>query len=79
VFQLPIPQGEESLSEALYAEGIAPGVGVLILDPRCTSCGGACRGCGRSKLLDENVAQEITKAFPFGRTVRFNSMSIRGT
>lgn len=65
VFQLPIPQGEESLSEALYAEGIAPGFGILILDSRCTSCGEPYRDCGCSKLLDANVAQEITEAVPF--------------
>lgn len=65
VFRLPIPQGEESLSKALCAEGIVPGVGALILDSRCTSCGGPYRDCGCSKLLDEDVAQEITKACPF--------------
>ncbi len=65
VYELVIPQDKVELAKALQAQGICPGVGVIVLNSRCTRCGASYRDCGCSKLLDENVVQEITEAVPF--------------
>lgn len=65
IYSLPIPEDEVDLAQALEKVGIKPGLGMHIVDSRCTKCGIAYRDCSCSKLLDEDVTEEIVKATPF--------------
>ena len=65
VFGLSVPESKKPLAEALKAEGIHLGIGMLVRESKCSRCGQPYRECGCSKLLDQGVAREITKAIPF--------------
>jgi hypothetical protein len=65
IYSLPIPENEVELAKALEKEGIGPGLGMRIESSSCTRCRETYRSCGCSKLLDEDVTEEILKATPF--------------
>jgi hypothetical protein len=65
VYSLPIPKDEVELAQALEKVGVSPGLGMRIESSSCTRCGKTYKSCGCSKLLDEDVNEEILKATPF--------------
>jgi hypothetical protein len=68
MYELAIPKRDSALIEALEMRELSPALAILILESRCTKCGLSYQDCDCSKLLDEGVAEEISKAriaFPF--------------
>jgi len=67
-YELAIPKSEAALMKALEMREFSPAFAFLVLESRCSNCGLAYLDCGCSKLLDDGVGHEITKAriaFPF--------------
>jgi hypothetical protein len=68
MWELSLAKEDTSLAEALRNGRITPAIAILVLESRCMKCGLSYPGCPCSKLLDEEVVQEITEAriaFPF--------------
>lgn len=63
-FELRIPESEEPMREAVGQGLISPGFSMIKTQSRCTKCGLSYADCNHSKLLDDDVAEEIFEATP---------------
>lgn len=49
----------------LMSKGIVPAVGMIVLDSECSQCKSSYHNCTCSKVLDNEVVQEIINCIPF--------------
>ncbi|HUI90377.1 MAG TPA: hypothetical protein VLX61_16790 [Anaerolineales bacterium] len=60
-----VPEENIEQVRSLEVAGVVPGFGFLIKESRCTRCGNEYRSCECSKMLDDNVAEQIRDFAPF--------------
>jgi hypothetical protein len=63
--KVELAETEAGQMEQMLEQGIQPAFGFIVIASRCTRCGVAYEDCECSKLLDEDVAREVTEAWPF--------------
>lgn len=61
-YQLQIPSEDRHLLKIIQVVGVQPAIAFQVLESRCTRCNQAYPDCECSKVLDDDVAQEITNA-----------------